>query len=222
MWRTPLDVPFPGATNGTQAYGINNKGQVVGGYGYANGEVHGFLYADGVFTPFDVPRANNTVLYAINDQGLLVGEYDVDSSSRWHGFLYADGQFTTLAVPFEGATATHPYGVNNQGQVVGNYWTTAERYHGFLYEDGIYTPIDVPQAVWTLAYEINQPGQIVGQSVDQSGGHGFLYDDGAFTLLDAPHAQGTIALGVNDLRQIVGIYSDERSQHGFLATPQKK
>jgi probable HAF family extracellular repeat protein len=170
---TPLDVPFPGATNGTQAFGINNKGQIVGGYSFGNGEVHGFLYADGVFTPFDVPGATNTVLFAINDHGLMVGEYDVDGSSRWHGFLYADGQVTTLAVPFAGATATHPYGVNNKGQVVGNYFTDAERYHGFLYAAGVFTVIDVPGATHTQAYGINDKGQIVEVYTDQSGGYGF-------------------------------------------------
>jgi probable HAF family extracellular repeat protein len=46
---TPIDVPGASAT---LAYGINNKGQIVGNYVQA-GQYHGFLYSAGTFAPLN-------------------------------------------------------------------------------------------------------------------------------------------------------------------------
>jgi probable HAF family extracellular repeat protein len=45
---TTLDDPLAsGAQGGTSAYGINDKGQIVGGYVDSSGGSHGFLYSNG-------------------------------------------------------------------------------------------------------------------------------------------------------------------------------
>jgi probable HAF family extracellular repeat protein len=49
---TTIDVP--GASNGTQVYGINDSGQIVGYYQDSSG-VHGFLDTGGSFTTINVP-----------------------------------------------------------------------------------------------------------------------------------------------------------------------
>src|SRR6266850_221322 len=67
--------------------------------------------------------------------------------------------FTTIAVP--GATGTAPIGINDRGQIVGQFSEPTER-HGFLTADGItFTTIDVPGAMYTFASGINDRGQIV-------------------------------------------------------------
>jgi uncharacterized membrane protein len=77
-----LDVP--GAT-GTYAWGINNSGQIVGGYS-AGGRGHGFLLdVDGSYTTLDVPGATSTDAYGINDAGQIVGSWEAGDIS--HGFL---------------------------------------------------------------------------------------------------------------------------------------
>jgi probable HAF family extracellular repeat protein len=75
----------PGATL-TVAEGINNSSQIVGVYSDALGDVHGFLYDAGVFTPIDVPGAAATEAYEINTSGQIVGLY-ADSSRGQHGFV---------------------------------------------------------------------------------------------------------------------------------------
>jgi probable HAF family extracellular repeat protein len=64
-----------GATLGTAAFGINNRGQIVGQYGDASGRIHAFLLADGVFTPIEAPGAINTNASDINERGQVVGFY---------------------------------------------------------------------------------------------------------------------------------------------------
>jgi probable HAF family extracellular repeat protein len=114
-----------------------------------------------------------------------------------------------------------PFGINNLGQIVG---ITGTGNHGFLLEtDGSLTTFDVPGALSTIAYSVNNAGQIVGGFQDSTGAqgfhaHGFLYSGGSFTTIDVPGATSgtTVAGGINDANQIVGWYYDGTGAHGFL------
>jgi probable HAF family extracellular repeat protein len=95
------------------------------------------------FTVIDDPAADrmngeSTSPFGINAAGDIVGAFAI------HGFLYRGGTFTTIDVP--GAFSTDADGINNAGQIVGNYRDAAGT-HGFLYHDGSFTTIDVPGAV---------------------------------------------------------------------------
>src|SRR3954447_13134218 len=65
---TQIDVP--GAFS-TQAFGINDAGQIVGTFSDSTGTgQHGFLDTGGSFTPIDVPGATiGTFANGINDAG---------------------------------------------------------------------------------------------------------------------------------------------------------
>jgi len=81
----------------------------------------------------------------------------------------------------------------------------------------MFTEIDFPGSTYTVAYGINDAGQIVGYSFLEGGTEdGFLLDvDGTYTTLDPPGATSSIAYGINDAGQIVGTYN-AHGQHGFL------
>jgi probable HAF family extracellular repeat protein len=160
----------PGSTHEKVAYGINNAGQIVGGYNDNSGN-HGFLYSGGAFTKIDVPGAGFTRARGINNAGQIVG----DTGDGGHGFLYSGGAFTTINPP--GASTSFAYGINDAGQIVGFYQTVpGGTEHGFLYSGGVFTTIDVPGAVvFTEAHGINDAGQIVGDYVGSGRVvHGFL------------------------------------------------
>jgi probable HAF family extracellular repeat protein len=136
------------------------------------------------------------------------------------GPVQAQYGFTTIDVP--GATYSLALGINNAGQIVGQYQDAGYFLHGFLLDvDGSYTTLDPPGAMAPSANGINDVGQIVGEYTDGGGIHGFLRDvDGNYTSLDPPGATLTFANGINDAGQIVGWYLDAGSRaHGFLATP---
>jgi uncharacterized membrane protein len=92
--------------------------------------------------------------------------------------------------------------------------------HGFLWERGKVTRIDVPGAVLTVALDINNRAQVVGQYLDADGRvHGYLWDKGRFTTIDVPGAPLTTAEGLNNRGQIVGFTADDldlSSARGFL------
>ena len=84
-----------------------------------------------------------------------------------------------------------------------------------------FTTLDFPGASSTLAFGINNAGQVVGRFSDSSGGrHGFINTGGTFTTLDVPGASRTNAFGINDAGQVVGFFADSSSVfHGFVASP---
>jgi probable HAF family extracellular repeat protein len=84
---TPIEVPS--ALN-TVAWGINSKGEIVGGFncgnlkcGTSNFIEQGYLYRDGIYTIINDPLAAiNTEAFGVNDKGQIVGWYD-----NGYGFL---------------------------------------------------------------------------------------------------------------------------------------
>jgi hypothetical protein len=96
---------------------------------------------------------------------------------------------------------------------------TGSGYHGFLYTGGTYTIVDDPLGVHsTLAFGINNAGQIVGSYTDSRGDHGFLNVGGTYTTIDVPGAADTYPQAINSVGQIVGYYRDSSGFHGFLLT----
>src|SRR5262245_8282024 len=65
----------PSAANSTNAYGINDMGQIVGAYdGAGNNNAHGFLYSNGTYTALDDPLATQvTIAQGINNGDQIVG-----------------------------------------------------------------------------------------------------------------------------------------------------
>ena len=105
---TIITFDVPGASQVTQAFGINPAGTIVGYYAVLNDQIfvyHGFLRTkDGDFTTFEAPDAGTgagqgTFAFSINPRGAISGYY-VDASDVGHGFLRAkDGTFTTIDAP---------------------------------------------------------------------------------------------------------------------------
>ena len=64
---TSFDVP---GSIFTQAFGVNNRGQITGGYYDATGTQHAFLLDQGRYQTLDAPGGN--IAYGINDRGEIV------------------------------------------------------------------------------------------------------------------------------------------------------
>jgi uncharacterized membrane protein len=158
-------IDFPGALV-TQPHGINNRGQIAGFYVDAGGKLHGFLRSKGSFRTIDVPGAVGAIALDVNDRGEIVGGYG-DPQRRTHGYRLRKGVFTTIDPPGAvdvpgnpGFAATAPFGINNRGQIVGQY-ADAQGLHAYLLHKGVYTTIDPPAGPGTTATDINDRGQIV-------------------------------------------------------------
>ena len=207
---------------GTWAGGIDDAGTVVGVY-TAGGAQHGFVRdAAGTTTTLDIAGHLHTQLFAINDNGVVLGAYaDGDSVYGGTSFLRsAAGTLTTIAMP--GASFTEGEGLNDAGTVVGGWIDAAGALHGFERSAaGVYTTIDVAGADATIPAGINAGGWIVGEYDVGAISHGYVQDPlGRVTTLDVPGATFTSGVAINAAGVLVGQYCDAADNcHGFVATP---
>lgn len=203
-----IKLSVPGSS-ATEAFGINNSGEIVGTWFTGSGGQNAFLYAKGSFQSLGLPMAQAN---GINDTGQIVGFYN--GPAGFEGFSYKNGSIRSILYP--GAIFTETFGVNDAGQIIGSYADTLGLMHSFIYADGKFTPVNVPGQ----AMGINNNGQIVGYLSGPSGFEGFVYNHGGVTTLSVPGSVATQALGINDAGQVVGTYFDSsQQQHAFLATP---
>jgi probable HAF family extracellular repeat protein len=221
-----MTIKFPQAID-TAPNGINNLGKIVGNFLDEKGKVHGFLYNNGDFKRIDHPDAFDiTSAQAINDHGQIIGYYNTEGR-QFNAYLLNQGVFTPIDFP--ASSYTEPLGINNNGEIVGEYGIGQTGY-AFHLKDGVFRTINFRDAISPSAAGINRIGQIVGVFRDDTGiSHGFLLYNPVLTTIDFPGASGpsidipdfsgTQAYGINNNGVIVGAFVDASGLiHGFLAT----
>ncbi|MFG1708130.1 hypothetical protein ACFLIM_33465 [Nonomuraea sp. M3C6] len=176
-------------------------------------------------TPMGASVAGPTRLGAGSTPSLIPGvRSGAGPRSPMPGFLLDRGRYTAFDPPETGVNLL-PAGVNNRGQITGEYLGSSNE-SGFLRDrQGRITKIDLPGATATEVVKINDRGVIAGAysrtvpflSDPNGKAHGFLLDRGKVTRIDVPGAVQTEAAGINDRRQVVGVYTDAGdTPHGFL------
>ena len=179
------------------------------------------------YSPVDPPGSIASEALGLNDNGLIVGEYSVQTgtapniSSFQYGFVDNQGVFTPLAPNPDsscggyGPMCNAAWGVNNAGDVVGTYFTDDGAAHGFLYTNGNYstfTELNVPGAGSTQAFGISNNGIVVGQAIESTSDIGFIYNISnnqyeTFTLPNLPAGATYVPFGINNAGVVVGSYT---------------
>lgn len=116
----------------SQAFGINNSGQVVG-YASTTTAYHAFLYSGNVMQDIDGMTNRSSVGDGINDLGQIVGAYNLNYGPS-HAFLYSNGSINDLndmVINSSGWTLIEAYAINDIGQIVG-YGIHTNKTHAFL------------------------------------------------------------------------------------------
>jgi uncharacterized membrane protein len=178
-----FDVPF--GEFGGDSVTINDRGQIAGSYydDPAATCLRGFLRdRNGRFTRIDFPAPGTTQLLDINNRGQIAGSYRPSAGGTCsdavplRGFLRDErGRFTTIQIP--GARQVQALGINDRGQIVGDYLAADGTTHGYLRDHGQITTVDGPAgAAGATVFDINDPGQMVGLY------YGFAGEFHAFSL----------------------------------------
>jgi probable HAF family extracellular repeat protein len=143
--------------------------------------MHAFLWSNGTITDLGTLGGAQSIAYAINNVGQVVG-YASPPNSSVHAFLYSGGKMNDLGVFFDSSVGE---AINTSGVVVGtadvlnSNGTTA--YHAFIYSGGKLQDLNnlIPSGsgwVLTEATGINDKGQIVCNAYNTTTGytHAFL------------------------------------------------
>ena len=83
-----LTIAVPGASM-TQAFGVNDKDEVVGAYTVGTGNnavTHGFTWQGGKVTTVNYAKSSGTTVNGVNDEGDIVGFY-TDAKGNTDGFV---------------------------------------------------------------------------------------------------------------------------------------
>ena len=239
-----ITVPFQatGAASFTEAYKINNLGAVVGFYTDTSGIVHGW-FLDHVggnekfVAPIDPPGSGFTRAFGINDFNNIVGAWQASASGGDEpGFFLPNPHSNNFVTPIYfppgplAVTATIPLGINDRGEIVGEYYVTALgqwfSFHGD-HINGPFEDISPPVAfgaLYSQPFQENNFGETVGYFTPFANAafpfHGWILKDGIYTQVDFPGAgpKGTAIDSVNDWGDFTGRYYDTNGQqHGFIA-----
>lgn len=171
----------------------------------------------------------NAFPFAINDSGQITGSYG--SGPNWGGFIYSalNNAFQPINPP--NGNDVNPLGINQAGEVVGNYQDYSSGTDGFTYSDefvdfGAFLNSTLPNftfgvnAVMATNNYGNLAGFYIGSGISTNGepsgvASGF-YWDGEYFYLMGEDFDGTLGYwancwthGVNDSGLVVGEYSSE-------------
>jgi hypothetical protein len=227
----------------TEVFGLNDNNVQVGEYStqnktsgtdnsfgwYYNGKFHEVVYPAGKGNA----KPTQDQLSAVNNHDIAVGSY-LNGGGRYRSYTYniKTGKFTLVTKPGAATGGNAPslsaFGINNAGDVVGEYTASGGVIDGFLkLAGGAFHTIAVPGAAETVALGINDNDTVVGAYIDGTGTtemiHGFIWRIGGdlTTMVDDPNADGFSYIDdINNEGDIVGAYIDSHAHFdGFLGYP---
>jgi len=145
--------------------------------------------------PYAVAGSTSTLLWGVNDAGVLVGSYDGG------GFIDDHGVITTVNLA---GSPGYVAGISNDGVAVGSDGTTS-----FFYQGGVLTPFAIAGEDQTLLRAISSNGRYAaGIAYDADGNtEGFVLDrvSNQISTLAPPAGLSVVVLqGVNDDGVAVG------------------
>lgn len=160
-------INFP-KSNGTQAIGINDAGDVVGAYLDSASVQHAFVKKGAKYTSIDVRGDTTPFAWAINNSGQMV-VFALSSTGTYQSFVYNGKTFKKIADPNASTSGTIARSLNNKGDVVGAYFNSAGDEIGFLYHGGKYYDVIDPKAsTQTKPDGVNDTLEMVGRYLNSS------------------------------------------------------
>jgi probable HAF family extracellular repeat protein len=159
----------------TTATDINNFDDIIGDSTLPDGRTHGYLFTNGVTRDL-TPSAAESHVFAINDDGVIVGSWRVGSGGL-RAFRYANGAPQDLGTL--GGLRSTAYAVNRAGTIVGWSETSSGAERAVIWRDG--TMMDLNTLIrsgtgWVLqqAWGISDTGAIAGRGIFNGVARSFL------------------------------------------------
>ena len=232
----------------TEATAINGQGDIVGWSTTTENTRHVVLWPRGgkirdLGRPLGSEPSRSIGALMINDRRQIAGSAVTETQgptgtvSTSYGFLWQNGKMRLLASP---SRQTRVYDLNEKGQIVGSWRTSAGKWRAFLWQNGKLTDLGLLPDLPSIgisdagtpfpggppdleeATSINDRGQIVGYGMVLSGSdcpHGFLWQQGHLRDLGTlSGATGcTRPAAINNRGQVVGLSTNpDGIEHPFV------
>jgi probable HAF family extracellular repeat protein len=205
-----------GGTVGAAGQDINTAGEVVGWSDTELGQFHAFYWTAGTMVDLGtLPGDSESVAYAINDSGVIVGyslnrDTGFERAVKWQRDSGGQWQITPLGTL--GGNWSIAWDVNNNGVIVGTSQIAAGQYHGFILQNGTMTDLGTPgfpsTGSYSEAWGLNNAGHVVGYAYRPLFGpdHAWYFDGTTNTDI-TPAGQFSFARGtdLNNLEVASGI-----------------
>ena len=164
--------------------------------------------------------------WAVNDLGQITGQ-SLTSDGIAHLVMWeqTNNEWNVADLGVFGKLSTAGTGINNAGQIAGQYIDEMPVRRSFFYQDGIYEDIGAFGGILMLAQAIDESGRIVGVAWDaESTWHGFLWEEGLLMDLDDLIINGETlrisgAFDINDQGVIAGRATDGAASFAVLLHP---
>lgn len=231
LWRdgqeTPTPIDYPGAS--IVYFGdVNNMGLAFGTIGSGSqtqAAVHDVSTKAWTLLP-DVKGKNQNQARRMNNLGTGVGQ--ACDGNWWHnavncvGWIWDGKKYSYTTLPGTDHPWTGPLAINDQNQVVGQYYDADKHTHAYLQEQSGITSLDVPGASDTYVNAVNNYGEILLDGFFAGGANtNYIREkDGTLTPLPmpSPDAVNTYAYGLNDNGDYCGRWYDVKGEsHPFAA-----
>jgi len=214
---TQLPLTAPDGLNYVTA--INNAGVAVGGaadrvycgeWGTCDGVDRAVVYGAGAPTVLGtLPGHSESMATGINNRGAIVGW---SGNQVWGGasFIYENGTMRNLNV---GDYGTVPVAINDAGQIAGTKWLGLEGDGSWLMHNGQVEYFTL--AGGARAVDLNNAGELIGDSGSWGEYRAWIRVDGKITMLDELlHEDGWSVLKVYDLNDMGQIVAEVRRPDG--------
>jgi probable HAF family extracellular repeat protein len=200
----------------TTANAINNSGQIAGGTCADDcNEFHATLISRRGLTDYGTFGGPGSVAFGLNDRGEVVGQSDTDQLSEGDEFIsiafLVDRSGLHSLGTLAGYGFSQAFAINNAGLIVGRVYNSdpedpaAPMRAVTFTQDGAIQDLGTLGGLTSLAFGLNDIGQIVGRSSTTNGEqHAFVYDRGVMTDLGTLGGDLSTARAINNRGWIVG------------------
>ena|GEM_PF-1271491 len=227
---TVTDLGTLASDERSAAYGIDNCGRVVGGSYLNQGDLsprRPFFWNGGTMTDMGTLGGNSGAAFGININASVAG-YASNANNDLHAFIWSNATNTKTDIgTLPGGEFSAAFDINDANTVVGQSEIAPLKDRGFIWTQAAgmqsITPFDPNGS--SIAYGINNAGQVVGSATSVSGLiHGFFRAaDGTMTDMGTLGGTTSTAFEVNEAGQAVGYSflpanSANAPSHGILWT----
>ncbi len=209
------------------ASAINAAGDVVGSAQTKSGQKHAALWRTkqprdlGLLAQGDYSSARD-----INDKNDIVGEANLVPNGKPQAFVWHAGKMRQLP-NLPGGTICSAQAINNKDEIIGSCdLNNSSTQHGVIWRNGSIVDLGSlgDEGAPSTALDINNLGQVVGNSSDDDHLRAFLWEDGKIINLNKlipPDSGWTllVASRINDKGEIIGRGYFHRTIHAFMLQP---